>query len=67
MLGVTRQVVVDWLMAVRALAPRPLSGNKHCCYRAGDDPMLAEERDHRQQGKGAIRCALREPAERTWV
>ena len=67
MLGVIRQVVVEWLMADRASAPRRLSGNKHCGYRVGDDPMLAEERDHRQQGKCAIRCALREPADRTWV
>jgi hypothetical protein len=67
MVGVIRQVVVDWLVADRALAPRRLSGNKHCCYRVGHDPMLAEERDHRRQGKAAIRCALGEPADRTWV
>jgi hypothetical protein len=31
-----------------------------------DVPLLAEERDRRKQGNGAIRSALREPADRTW-
>jgi len=62
--GVTRQVV-DWLMADRTLAFRRLPGNKHRRFRVGDVLALAEERDRRHQGNGAIRSALREPAART--
>jgi hypothetical protein len=63
--GVTRQVVVDRLLADRTSAFRRLPGNKHRRFRVGDVLSLAEERDRRQQGTSAIRCALREPADRT--
>jgi hypothetical protein len=37
-------------------------------YQGSDDVLaLADERDRRQQGNGAIRSALREPADRTWA
>jgi hypothetical protein len=62
--GVTRRVV-DWLMADRTLAFRRLPGNTHRRFRVGDVLALAEERDRRHQGNGAIRSALREPAART--
>jgi hypothetical protein len=32
-----------------------------------DDLSLAEERDPREAGTSAIRCALREHADRTWA
>ena len=67
MLGVIRQVVVEWLMADKASAPRCLSGNKHCCYRVGDDPMLAGDVIIANRGSAPLRCALREPADRTWA
>ena len=63
-LGVTRQVV-DRLVADRTLALPRLTDSRHRRVRAGDVGSLAEERDRRQQGKGAIRSALREPAARS--
>jgi hypothetical protein len=63
-MGVTRQVV-DQLPVDRTLAFRRLPGNKHRRFRVGYVLFLAEERDGRQPGTGAIRCALREPADRT--
>ena len=66
LVGATRHVV-DSLMADRTLAFRRLP-DKHRAVSGSDDVRaLAEERDRRQQGNGAIRCALREPADRTWV
>jgi hypothetical protein len=64
LVGVSRQVL-DRLLADRTLAFRRLPGNKHRRYRVGDVLLLAEERDRRQGGTSAIRCALREPAHRT--
>ena len=49
LVGVIRQVVVDWPVANRPSAFRRLSGNKRCRVRAEDVLSLAEERDHRQQ------------------
>jgi hypothetical protein len=62
--GVTRQVV-DRLMVDRTSAFRRLPDNKHRRFRVGDVLLLGEERDRRQGGTSAIRCALREPADRT--
>ena len=47
LVGVIRQVVVDWLVAKRTSAFRRLPGNKRCRVRAEDVLSLAEERDHR--------------------
>ena len=60
----TRQVV-DRLLADRTSAFRRLPGNKHRRFRVGDVLLVAEERDRRQGGTSAIRCALRESADRT--
>ena len=57
-MGVTRQVV-DQLPVDRTSAFRRRPGNKHRRFRVEDVLFLAEERDRRQQGTGAIRCTTR--------
>ena len=47
LVGVIRQVVVDWLVADRTLAFRRLPGNKLRRVRVEDVLSLAEERDRR--------------------
>jgi hypothetical protein len=59
-----------WLLRVRLLADstsafRRMPVNKHRPFRVEDILSLAKERDRRQQGTGATRCALLEPADRT--
>jgi hypothetical protein len=57
--------VVDRLLD-RTSAFRRLPGNKdRRLLRVNNVLLLAEERDRRQGGTSAIRCALREPADRT--
>ena len=54
LVGVIRQVAVDWLVANRTSAFRRLPGNKHRRFRAEDVLSLAEEGDPRQHGTGTI-------------
>jgi hypothetical protein len=59
-----------WLLRVRLLADSTsafcrLLVNKHRPLRVEDVLSLAKERDRLQQGTGATRCALLEPADRT--
>jgi hypothetical protein len=61
---VTRQVV-DRLLTEGTLAFGPLPATSTRRIRVVDVLSLAEERDRRQLGTGAIRSGLREHADRT--
>ena len=67
LVGMIRLVVVDWLVANRTSAFRGLPEASTRRIRAGDVGSLTEECDRRQEDTSAIRCAWREPVDRTWV
>ena len=61
-----------WLLRVRLLGGQniavPSSARQQAPPLQGRRCSVARQgRDRRQQGTGAIRCALREPADQTWV
>ena len=63
--GMTRQVV-DRLLAERTIWPSVVCpATSTVRFMVEDGLPVAKERDRRQQGTGAIRSALREPADRT--